>query len=485
MRVEEICNQEYRIESASEFEASEDETRRVRVRSAKKKYLGASTSIPQSLRKRGRRRGNHQLPSVPVTEDLKDAEEEEAVNAFRIALLAKDQLPPCHDDYHTLKRFLKARKFDIGKAIKMWMEMLQWRNEFGVDSFLRDFVFEELNEVLHYYPHGYHGVDKEGRPIYIERLGQVDLRKLMKITTPERYLKYHVQEFEKAFAEKFPACSIAARKHIDSTTTILDVYGVSLMSFGKVAHDLLIRIYKIDSENYPETLSRMWIVNAGNSFKLIWNSVKGFLDSRTAAKIHVVIRKLSILDSKSYIEDVSPSSDPWTLGLTKLNPINEVRLDDPVSYGGLVRSSCLANKKDDAQSRDTQSTEEDFILPYLERLQRLEALVTELSRKPVTMPPEKDSALRESMDRIKSIEYDLQKTKKNSKALEKKWKSFLGRFFGPKPTFVAVIAGKLAGLHLGLVCSGPRIGARLNQDLSPGAGGRGFSAIFSKLCPFL
>ncbi|KHF98890.1 Sec14 cytosolic factor [Gossypium arboreum] len=502
-----------------DIETSEDDKgRRGRGRSLKKKAMTASTKLTHSLKKRGRRVSDCKYTAISI-EDVRDGEEEKAVKAFRQALLAKDQLPPRHDDYYTLLRFLKARKFDLDKTIQMWEDMLNWRNENGVDTIVQDFVYDEYKEVQQCYPHGYHGVDKQGHPVYIERIGKIDVGKLMKVTTVERFLKYHVQGFEKAFLEKFPACSMAAKKPIDCTTTILDVQGLNWMSFGKVANDLVMRMQKIDGDNYPEVLGNKFhtklleIIEPSSQLPEFLGGTcscpndGGCLRSDKGPWKNPEIMKLTHLGDALYLRKTESSENdnlevkflPTRVATSEISCVSDVRPDTsdfmqlvslsneermsgpnslyrtskPENAARTLASSTNdittdvsprnAGKKlvhhvtsffthfvlkllafiyflvpglgrflkaqDSKQQTENQSNdqmagsgstengilteaEEDLLRPCWQRLQNLETMVTKLYNKPANIPPEKEDILLESLNRIKSMEQDLQRTKK-------------------------------------------------------------------------
>ncbi|GMP95834.1 hypothetical protein CsSME_00044722 [Camellia sinensis var. sinensis] len=270
-----------------------------------KSMLSYPLKIRDSLK---RIRKSQSLLAVP--KEARDPKDDQIVQSFRKLLLLEGHLPGKHSDYHTLLRFLRMRDFDLMKAKDMFLQYLKWREEFEVDTIVKEFKFEEYKDVKKCYPHGFHGVDKYGRPLYIERVGMVDLNAFLQITTIDRFMKYHVSEQEKTLNWRYPACSVSAKKHIASTTSILDVKGVGLSNFSKPARNIFTEIQKIDSNYYPETLHQLFIVNAGSGFRVLWKALMVFLDARTLAKIQVLGSNYhSIL-----AEVIDPSNLPSFLG---------------------------------------------------------------------------------------------------------------------------------------------------------------------------
>lgn len=223
------------------------------------------------------RLGNLTVPQQHALEKLKKELKEEGYY-FEGELRMSDA---------TMLRYLRARKFDVAKAKEMFINSEKWRKDFGVEDIVNNFEYPELSVVDKYYPQYYHRTDKDGRPVYIEVLGKLDLNALYAATTHERMLKHLVLEYEKSFSDRMPACSAAAGHPVETYCTILDLQNVSLSSFYRVK-DYISGASKIMQDHYPECMGKFYIINAPFMFSTIWSFVKPWLDAVTVAKIDII-----------------------------------------------------------------------------------------------------------------------------------------------------------------------------------------------------
>ncbi|MCJ1325546.1 cytosolic factor, phosphatidylinositol/phosphatidylcholine transfer protein [Thelotrema lepadinum] len=192
-------------------------------------------------------------------------------------------------DTHTMLRFLRARKFDVQASKKMFLDCEKWRKEFGggVENLVRTFDYKEKPQIFKYYPQYYHKTDKDGRPVYIEQIGGIDLTAMYKITTGDRMLQNLVVEYEKVADPRLPACSRKAGQLLETCCTIMDLKGVGISKAPQV-YGYLQNASGVSQNYYPERLGKLYVINAPWGFATVFSVIKGFLDPVTVKKIHVL-----------------------------------------------------------------------------------------------------------------------------------------------------------------------------------------------------
>ncbi|KAG5560663.1 hypothetical protein RHGRI_003856 [Rhododendron griersonianum] len=341
---------------------------------------------------------------------------------------------------------------------------------------------------LQYYHQGYHGVDREGRPVYIERLGKAHPGKLIRITTIDQYRKYHVLMYKNSRG-------LCMRNFLHVRLQQRDA-SIQQPQFWMCKACPYATSLNSDNEFWLSVvkLYRIFIVNAGPGFKkMLWPAAQKFLDPKTIAKIQVLDLKslsklLDAVDSRGEI--VIPQQ--WNqCQMSTIHALQQdkVALDfriwavwhqymkkasDPTAYYSCSEDFCEIDEASDIDqgmgrcpdqslrfndggnssseaTLNSQGTpvvhclpleswgrqnniypsnvmegptercppnaeavsEEGRILPCVQRLQlqKLEELFEELNNKPAEIPLEKEQMLHQSLDRIKSVEIDLGKTK--------------------------------------------------------------------------
>ncbi|KAJ3177582.1 hypothetical protein HDU87_004335 [Geranomyces variabilis] len=172
-----------------------------------------------------------------------------------------------------LLRFLRARKFNVDKAVTMTLNALQWREEFGVAELLangeKDLDAEELQSGKSYFQ----GVDKLGRPCCYLHVAMHDKNTVDR----ERTKKLTVLTLETGRMLLQPPQEMA---------TI--VFDMSKFSMANMDMDTTRFLLDCMQNYYPESLGHAIVVNAPWVFNGCWVIIKPWIDPVVVAKIRFI-----------------------------------------------------------------------------------------------------------------------------------------------------------------------------------------------------
>ncbi|XP_051988619.1 SEC14-like protein 1 [Xyrauchen texanus] len=183
-------------------------------------------------------------------------------------------------DQHVL-RFLRSRDFNLDKAKEALCHTLTWRKQHQMDFLLDTWLYPQL--LQDYYTGGWHHHDKDGRPLYILRLGQMDTKGLVRALGEETLLR-HVLSINEEGLRLCEENTKIFEKPISCWTCLVDLEGLNMRHLWRPGIKALLRIIELVEANYPETLGRLLILRAPRVFPVLWTLVSPFIDENTRKK---------------------------------------------------------------------------------------------------------------------------------------------------------------------------------------------------------
>lgn len=211
-----------------------------------------------------------------------------------------------HDNPDALfLRFLRARKWDVEKALIMLISTMNWRHaEAHTDEDVilngeegaikaaktKDEVAvkagsgEDFMAQIRMGKSFLHGVDKLGRPMCYVR-ARLHHQGEQSEASLERYTVYTIE-----------TARMLLSQNVDTACVIFDMTGFSLANMDYAPVKFMIKCFEA---NYPESLGVVLVHKAPWVFQGVWKIIKGWLDPVVASKVQFTN---TLADLSTYIE---------------------------------------------------------------------------------------------------------------------------------------------------------------------------------------
>jgi len=141
-------------------------------------------------------------------------------------------------------------------------------------------------EMINYCTGGWRGVDKEGSPVYIDPIGQLDIKGFISRCTAA-HMRYIVTWRHEKMTQLMKESEKKTGKPQYQIVVITDLTGLGMKHFNRAAFQMLRSSSMLEDTYYPERLKVCHVVNAPRIFGFFWKAVKGFFDEGTREKIQI------------------------------------------------------------------------------------------------------------------------------------------------------------------------------------------------------
>ncbi len=203
------------------------------------------------------------------------------------SLRSKNKGNPCDaktaDD--TVIRFIRGysrEKDPIVETHKRYSDMLKWRLESNIDDVILNPPknWEQYNKI---YKAFIYGRDRIGRPVCYEQLGKLEPQELLDFGIPA-CVAGHIRFMEELTKVKWQITRDTGKliyKHVH----VIDLEGFGWKHTGSQFRSTIKKIMSIDSDFYPETLQKLFVLNASWIFRTLWAIVSPWIHPLTKARI--------------------------------------------------------------------------------------------------------------------------------------------------------------------------------------------------------
>lgn len=233
-------------------------------------------------------------------------------------------------DEVTILRFLRARRFNVEKAIEQFTATDVWRKEIDLEHLFQSATADELDQSRRHYPRFLGRRDKHGRPIFVLRPGSLDAerqKEMFGVPLKRQFeriailtelmnrlwlpLASFLLETEHPIKQGEPKDIHQNPRIISEVTSIVDLGGASLSTMWTLRNHLK-QASVLNSAHYPETLGTLALVNVPAFFTTIWGWIQKWFDEGTRNKMFIV--DANQLKQGKLHEIIHPSDLPRVYG---------------------------------------------------------------------------------------------------------------------------------------------------------------------------